>query len=190
MEHSNKVLNKLRNEKLLERGNEFLNNLYEEKLKHKEHRNTYVLRKLYFTIGLFGLGSIQLQTIDLSSLLYLIPFVALTHDMYIFAEDYKVKRIGIFLRKWSVSVCPDEICWESYVSKYREPLAAFASAILTLIALTAAAVIMGLKSPDLRVFWSWLVLSLIATGGLFLYARRLLDRLDAASHPAKESGDA
>ncbi|MBI3586425.1 MAG: hypothetical protein HY088_04780 [Ignavibacteriales bacterium] len=152
-----------------ERPAAFLNNLYEEKLKHKEHRMNYVVKKFLFTIGLFGLGSSQIPTINLSPLLYLIPFVALACDLYIFAEDFKVKRIGMFVQKHCLFSCPDEKNWEILVNEYREPLAVFASLVLSLIVLLASAFAVLKTISDLRVFIIWCLLSVLATAYSFYY---------------------
>lgn len=83
-----------------QRNLDFLNLLYEEKLKHKEHRHEFVKHKMVFTITLFGLGSVNFNDIaNAGILLYLVPFVALAFDVYILSEDFKVKRIGLFIRK-------------------------------------------------------------------------------------------
>ena len=132
---------------------EFFKKLYEEKLKHKEHRHIFVVQKLLFIIGLFGVGmynskigdkgEIPLQT---SLLLWLIPFVCAAYDTYIFAEDYKVKRIGLFVRmqlqKQKIKeILLEELNWEKFVSNYREPHAAKASLWLSIISSIAAALI-------------------------------------------------
>ncbi len=79
----------------------FLGDLYEEKLRHKGHRKELVLQKLVIVVGLFGIGTIKIPTVDLTNLLYCVPFVAMACDMYIFAEDFKVKRVGLFVQRIS-----------------------------------------------------------------------------------------
>jgi len=94
------------------RSCDFLNNLYEEKLLHKKNRHEYVKQKLIFIIGLFSLGSLKtieaVSKIDLSILLYFIPYVASAYDIYIAAEDFKVKRIGTFIRRDAGEQCKEE----------------------------------------------------------------------------------
>ncbi|MBI3579769.1 MAG: hypothetical protein HY276_09625 [Ignavibacteriales bacterium] len=153
-----------------ERSLAFLNNLYEEKLKHKEHRMNYVVKKILFTVGLFGLGSSQIPPINLTPFLYLIPFVALACDLFIFAEDFKVKRIGIFVQKYCSFSCPDEKNWERLVNDYREPLAVFASFILSLIVLFASIFAVFATKPDRKFFVYWYLLSIAATLFSFYYA--------------------
>jgi hypothetical protein len=154
------------------RTEEFLQNLYEEKLKHKEHRMSFVVQKLLFTIGLFGLGSITIPTINSDLLLYLIPFVALAYDLYIYAEDFKIKRIGIFIRNQSLTASADEQHWEQWVAQRREPLAATASFLLTLVALCAAALAIYFKISDHIGLVIWLPISLAFTVALFYFGRK------------------
>lgn len=153
-----------------ERPAAFLNNLYEEKLKHKEHRMNYVVKKFLFTISLFALGSSRIPPINLSPLLYLIPFVALVCDLFIFAENFKVKRIGIFVQKYCLSSCPDEKKWELLVNDFREPLGFFASLVLTFIVLIASTLMVLETISDYRVFIFWCPLSVVATAYSFYYA--------------------
>jgi len=84
---------------LNEQSAKFLNKLDEEKFKHKEHRHEFVKQKLMYIIGLFSIGSLNTgDQIDLSVLLYFVPFVALAYDVFIFSEDFKVKRSGVYIR--------------------------------------------------------------------------------------------
>lgn len=132
----------------------FLESLYEEKLRHKDHRHTFVVQKLLFIIGLFGLGVLDIKgggdniLFNNGFLLYLVPFVALAYDLYIHAEDFKVKRIGFFVRtREKQTVGGIEIDWEKWVSSHREGLAEQASKALTWIAsLTAFLLILLLDA--------------------------------------------
>lgn len=82
----------------MDRAKKFLEQLYNEKEIHKEHRHKHLLYKLSFVLAIFGFGSLGLKIDILKPLIYLVPFVALCHDIYIFSEDYKVKRIGYFIK--------------------------------------------------------------------------------------------
>ena len=75
----------------------FREQLRAEQQMHKDHRFKYVIYKLSFVTALFSIGSLGLENETLISLVYLVPIVAVCYDIYIFAEDYKVKRIGVFL---------------------------------------------------------------------------------------------
>jgi len=172
------------------RSEEFLKSLYEEKLKHKEHRMALVVQKLLFTIGLFGLGSLTIPALNSDLLLYLIPFVALAYDLYIYAEDYKIKRIGVFVRGQSATASADEQHWERWVAQRREPLAASASFLLTLVAIGASAVAIFFKISDHTGLAIWLPISLGLTIALFYFGKRQsLNLKDDAPQPATPPAD-
>jgi hypothetical protein len=146
---------------------EFLKLLREESLHHKEKRAAFVLQKLAFTVGLFGVGILGMKSklSDWGGVLYALPIVALAYDVYIYAEDYKVKRIGAFFRKHDEYVSNCEKDWEKYVDdNRREPLAVLASSILTIIA--AFPCFLDDGSP----IWlklGWLVLTIILSAILY-----------------------
>lgn len=157
---------------------EFLKSLRDEKLKHKEHRMSLVLQKLSYTVGLFGLGSISVPNFQLETILYLIPYVALGYDMYIFAEDYKVKRIGEFLKQeCQKTASVVELDWEKWVHLHREPLAARASFILSILVVFASSIAIFLKISNHTVWYFWFPVTLVASGGVFLYAQQLKQNL-------------
>ena len=69
--------------------------------------------------------------------------MAIAYDIFILAEDYKIKRIGAFLLgKCGNSICLDEMQWELFVKNNRERLAAYGNMLLTVISFIAAAVIL------------------------------------------------
>ena len=121
----------------------FYEHLHAEILHHKEKRAAFTLQKLAFITALFGLAVFKLWSSDsnlpktFNILVIIIPFVAISYDVYIYAEDYKVKRAGTFLRRHTcasncISNCEKD--WELYVQdKHREPLATFATMALTLL---------------------------------------------------------
>ncbi len=160
------------------RSCDFLNNLYEEKLLHKKNRHEYVKQKLIFVIGLFSLGSLKTigfdPKIDLSILLYFIPYVASSYDIYIAAEDFKVKRVGTFIRRHAGEQCHEEKAWEKWLNteKNRENLALWASVCLTIISLFASALLLMLKQPNFNIFFPWFIISFIACISVFYIARR------------------
>jgi hypothetical protein len=128
----------------------FMKYLYEEKNIHKGHRFSLVQRKLFFIGTLLGFGSLSIlrddSYINFSILVYLVPFMAIAYDIFIFAEDYKVKRVGAFLRNKCKNTCQDEKKWESFVYNNREPLAVFGTVFLTILAFFAAVVILIINS--------------------------------------------
>lgn len=159
------------------RSCDFLNNLYEEKLLHKKNRHEYVKQKFIFVIGLFSLGSLKtigiLPKIDLSVLLYFIPYVASSYDIYIAAEDFKVKRVGTFIRRHAGDQCYEEKAWERWLNdkEHRESLALWASVCLTVISLLASALLLFPQNTNRKIFFTWLAISLVACISVFLIAK-------------------
>ncbi|MCA9377245.1 hypothetical protein KC685_04995 [Candidatus Dojkabacteria bacterium] len=174
---------------------EFLESLHEEKLKHKEHRVQFVKQKLLFTIGLFSIGALKQinlggSNVELSDLLLFVPIVALAFDIYIFAEDFKVKRIGIYIFE-KCNPSKAEKNWEDWLSqpKHREKTALFASVMLTVVALIASFLVLqsfaasvNMKSSNLlsnnteNIFW-WFLISAASISLIFeatIYARDAL----------------
>jgi hypothetical protein len=68
-------------------------------------------------------------------ILYIIPLISIGFDIYILTEDFKIKRIGEFLKNKSDS---DFIEWENWVSKYKNPYATFGAPLFTMISLLGA----------------------------------------------------
>ncbi len=92
--------------------------LYEEKLKHKDHRFNLISMKMIFVASLFGISSIPIcGTIgQLFFILLLVPVLCFSTDIYILAEDYKVKRIGKFIRENYIYFSKVEFIWEYSLS--------------------------------------------------------------------------
>jgi|WetSurMetagenome_2_1015567.scaffolds.fasta_scaffold547160_2 hypothetical protein len=123
----------------------FMECLYKEKEIHKNHRFSLIQRKLFLISALFGVGSLQSlnsgHDIDPSWLIYLVPFVAIAYDIFILAEDFKVKRVGAFLLMDRSRICRDEEYWEDFVNANREQLAAYATFLLTFLSSFAALIL-------------------------------------------------
>jgi len=168
----------------------FLQSLREEVIHHKDKRATFVLQKLASVASFFGLGSIQSDLgIQFYWLLFAVPFVSLAFDVYISAEDYKIKRIGAFCRIYRYAT-PAERDWERLVNQHREPTAVWASLILTVIAIIASALVLCIqnsapRAPDepmwpmwpMWVFWVWLPSVIAFTAAVFGYYPWLLRKL-------------
>lgn len=167
---------------------DFLRNLNEEKLLHKGHRDAFVKHKLIFIISLFGIGSIEMpellgtsiRILPLNDLLLFIPVVALTFDIFISAEDFKVKRIGVFLRENAIT-SKEEQQWEEWLTlpKHRESTALFGSITITIVAFLVSFLMLSkaigtngaFARQDLAssssVVFSWFLVCAIATGYVF-----------------------
>lgn len=156
---------------------EFLKHLHSEKLKAEETRTTYTLRKLAYATTLLGIGSLSIKfgQVDLSLILYLVPWVALAFDLYILGEDYSVKRFGAFLGANS----PDDLeqLWEKWISQNRDPFAPIAMPLLTtLLVLGATTVIWVRGLAASQVFLGWLILTVLSTWILFAFYQTLRKR--------------
>jgi len=118
---------------------EFLRALHEEKIRTQNERAKLITMKLAFVTVLFGLSSVnmKIEMADIFWLIYFVPLVSISYDLYIMSADSRIKRIGIFLgrnpislagkaeQEWSVFAPLIEIAW-------RLPLICFFSVIVTL----------------------------------------------------------
>lgn len=126
---------------------DFLEKLRIEIIHHKDKRAEFVFRKLAFVVLLFGLGSINFDFIGkVYSILYLIPYIALVFDVYIFSEHYKVQRAGAYIRIYRYA-SNAERNWEKMVESHREPYAIWASSIVTILVFIASSLIILTVNP-------------------------------------------
>ncbi|MEK0338174.1 MAG: hypothetical protein QQN41_12140 [Nitrosopumilus sp.] len=64
---------------------DFLENLYSEKNLIMERRSKFILAKLAFVVGLFGVGTTNMRVDELYILVYMVPIVALIFDSFIYS---------------------------------------------------------------------------------------------------------
>ena len=167
---------------------EFVQHLRAEKLNSQASRFKYTLQKLSYATVLLGVGSLNVDLVQVSALgpinlgflLYLVPWVALAFDLYIMGEDFSVKRFGAFLGANSPE--PLERHWEEWVSQNRDPFAPTAMPILDLLILGGAATILWLGNAAVGLwFWIWLIATALLCWGLFVYYRWLRKRVLATA---------
>lgn len=152
----------------------------------KKYRHELVLRKFAFTTTLLGAGSLRKLMVsessidlDLTSLLLLVPLVAIAFDLYILAEDYRIKRAGEFISRNGPL---DEVGWENFC-KDRPNLAATVSfAFVTAVYLVGAAFLLWSRkseseSYDPVLLWCWVSAVLVAEVGLIAFSLTLRRRL-------------
>ena len=163
------------NIKTRERSQAFIQDLYKEKEIHKEHRHLHVIHKLFLTSSFFGLGQLIKSNCFIHLFLYIVPLIALVHDIYIFAEHDKIRRVGAFIKKFdgvaNSAVCPEEIAWENFAETHRETQAVIASLIYTLIiSIFSAAAIWKLDPKSLNdpLFIGWGTLISISIIAVFI----------------------
>jgi len=175
---------------------EFLKRLYKEQELHKEHRHKHVIYKLVLSASFFGLGQFSTVSGVYHLFLYVVPFIALVHDLYIFAEDYKVKRVGFFFRKLDKvspgSVSKEEIEWESnYLKKHREKWAFRASLFYTLILTLFSAIAVYILDfgtftfPRINIYLMWLLCCLVLIIVVFFYARSIKKEIEVIEEELK-----
>lgn len=175
---------------------EFLRALHEEKIRTQNERTQLVTMKLAFITVLFGLSSVN-SGIDISDifwLLYFVPLVAISYDLYIMSADSRIKRAGIFLGRNPASLTGRaEREWEHFCASYRDGMAPSANLFFSfIVTLGAAGFILsqGLYAggtPDaLMQLWFavWLVVSLTSIS--ILWKRHLtLIKIIGNYRPAK-----
>ena len=168
-----------------ESDREFLRALHEEKIRTQNERADYVTRKLAFVTVLFGISSVNLgiKIADIYWLLYFIPLVAISYDLYIMSADSRIKRIGIFLGKHPASRAgAAEREWEHFCTDYRDSIAPSANIFFSIIVTLAAAVFVRTQQLTLDGylklgFAAWLTLSLAAIIGLWIRHQDLIKKI-------------
>jgi len=150
-----------------ENDQEFLRALHEEKIRTQNERAELVTRKLAFITVLFGLSSVNPKIIisDICWLLYFVPLVAISYDLYIMSADSRIKRIGIFLGKHPISSAGEaEREWEQFCTEYRDGLAPSANMFFSVIVTVGAAVfIRSQLTETLGYFKLWFAFWLVAS---------------------------
>src|SRR5512136_1309846 len=125
-----------------ENDQEFLRAIHEEKIRTQNERTKLITMKLAFITALFGISSVDLEIDiqDLFLLLYFVPLVAISYDLYIMSADSRIKRIGIFLGRNPASLAGQaEREWERFCSKFRDEIAASANILFSAIVTLGAA---------------------------------------------------
>jgi len=159
-----------------ENDQEFLRALHEEKIRTQNERAELVTTKLAFITVLFGLSSVNLgiKIADICWLLYFVPLVAISYDLYIMSADSRIKRIGIFLGRHPVSMAGKaERAWEQFCTTYRDGLAPSANMFFSIIVTLGAAIFIHSQQTwtqgYMRLWFSvWLVASLAVIIALWM----------------------
>jgi len=151
---------------------EIIEQLNNEKNLYQTHRYNYISKKIAFIVSLFGLSSLNINTVSFYEVLYLIPFISLGFDIYILNEDFKIKRIGEFL-KINESISTK---WENWVVKYKNPYASIAAFGFTMITIIGSTILIfkrnSIETLYDWVFWLWLIIALIINFTLLYYSKR------------------
>jgi site-specific recombinase XerD len=185
--------------KMDDRIPEFLKRLYDEIIHHKEKRANFVVQKFISITALFGLAFGKIGDLDLTLALFAVPIVSVALDVFISAEDYKVKRVGTFLRIYRFASDPERN-WERFINQHRESLAETASLLLTILASVSSAGILLYQNiykvrtngEMLFPYWfyfSWLLLVISLIIFIVLFYKKLkksLPKPHLAEHQARD----
>jgi hypothetical protein len=177
-----------------ENDQEFLRALHEEKIRTQNERAELVTIKLAFITVLFGLGSVDfgIEIYDICWLLYFVPLVSISYDLFIMSADSRIKRIGIFLGKHTASSAGKaEREWEKFSTTYRDGIAPSANMFFSIIVTLGAAVFVHSEQVPMSGFvrlWFafWLVLSLSVIVVLWMRHIELIKRIGNYSPFQKE----
>jgi hypothetical protein len=149
---------------------EFLRALHEEKIRTQNERTQLTTMKLAFVTVLFGVSSLNNMVIgmDLSAafwLLYFVPVVAMSYDLYIMSADSRIKRVGIFLGRNPVALAGKaEMEWERFCASYRDSIAPFAHLFYSnIVTMGAAVFILSKGNWSERYMQLWFALWLVAS---------------------------
>lgn len=175
---------------------EFLRAIHEEKIRTQNERTQLITMKLAFITVLFGISSVNMgiNIKDLFWLLYFVPLVAISYDLYIMSADARIKRVGVFLGKNPQSHAGKaEREWERYSSIRRDVIAPSANMFFSAIVTTGAAAFIysqdGLTDRLMRLWFSiWLVASLALIIALWMRYQTLISKI--GDYPTFRKGKA
>jgi hypothetical protein len=148
-------------------------------------RHDLIMRKFAFLTAFMGTGAINLvsksqTTLNFGMLLFLVPFIAIAFDLYIFVEDYRIKRAGEFLKQLANHPGADEKqriegSWEDFVERNPNKGSTFAFFVVTLIYTVASFLLLVMLDYE----W-WLLISCFSVALIFecliLYRHIILRR--------------
>lgn len=168
-----------------ENDQEFLRALHEEKIRTQNERAKLVTMKLAFVTVLFGLSSVnmKIEIADIFWLIYFVPLVSISYDLYIMSADSRIKRIGIFLGRHPVSLAGKaEQEWERFCTSYRDSLAPSANMFFSVIVTLGAAAFIHSQQTwtekFMRLWFAvWLVLSLSVIIALWMRHQTLIKNI-------------
>jgi hypothetical protein len=164
---------------------EFLRAIHEEKIRTQNERTKLITMKLAFITVLFGINYVDMgiDILDLFWLLYFVPLVAISYDLYIMSADSRIKRIGIFLGRSPASIAGKaEMEWERFCSTFKDGMAPSANMLFSAIVTLGAAAFIhsqtGICGRLTQLLFSiWLISSLSAIIFLWIRHKSLIDKI-------------
>ena len=152
----------------------------------KGYRHEFVLKKFAFGAGLLGLGSVSAKLpngteVDFLPLAYLVPLIALTFDLYIVVEDYRIKRAGEFIRVSPVVADKSDRAWEEFAHENPNHANSMAFGLVTFIYLVASTMILLQAGQDRMTLTIWAVTVIVLELAILGWGLRLRAHLSQAA---------
>ncbi|GAK56769.1 hypothetical protein U27_03733 [Candidatus Vecturithrix granuli] len=150
-------------------------------------RHDLIMRKFAFLTAFMGTGAISIvssaqASLNFSLLLFLVPFVAIAFDFYIFVEDYRIKRAGEFLKR--LQNLPDisenqkiEGIWEEFVAENPDRGATFAFSVVTLIYAVSSLLLLIALKYTWWILTIWFIVAVLCEGAILLRHLTLREKL-------------
>ena len=158
-----------------------MHTLHEEKLNTMKERSKHARDKILFILGIMGFGSLSFRIAEFNSstILFLVPLVAIGYDLYINASDEGIKRIGAFLREKNCATACEQL-YEEYVKKRRGNYAPIANVLFSMIGTLGALLIIFLSERSVAdyQFWWFIIWSIIIMVVYFNH-RRIVKGFDS-----------
>jgi hypothetical protein len=164
-------------DEIMRDNSDFLKDLRSEIETSQQRRANFVKMKLGAIIGIFGLGSIKINNIPTTFILFLVPLIVLVFDLFIIGEDFGVKRAGRFIL--DNPAAPDqEQRWERTVRDNRDPASGLANLIASTIFLIISALFLWHVDIERTLFfWIWLAISFLLLLNSWIYSQILIRKL-------------
>ena len=129
---------------------DFLDQLRVEITEEKKKRTDFVKAKITFIVSLLGIGSISFnESLQTKFLFYILPLIGFFFDLYIWGENFGIKRAGRFIKK-SPEVSSEEKIWETSIQLHRDRYSYIAGVVSSILILFAAT--MGIIISDVKIF--------------------------------------
>jgi hypothetical protein len=144
----------------------------------KKMRHEIVMKKFAAITLLLGISALPenlfgIERTVFTVLLYLVPFVAIAFDIYLFVEDYRIKRAGQFLQYKAKNVSPDEKAWEEFTMLHSNIAADIAFVLVTLIYFLGAIFLLYNAKGIGKIDYFWIVSIILIESMLFIFQVRL-----------------
>jgi len=168
---------------------DFFKDLRSEIANGQQRRTTYVLTKLAFVVGIFGIGGMKLTSLPEAPLLYMTTLVVFVFDLYILGEDYGIKRAGRYFLK-NPRVPTEERRWERIAKANRDPVSGVAGLLSSAFVVCAAAAALWNVENKKEFYLIWCTISVLVLLFSWVYGQVLVNKLSKLEkHLADEFGD-